>query len=230
MARKIRVPEKFLPAIAQIGEHASRLPLLAEVSANATTSKHTPESIASLFAARAQVPREIALEIVVQVMAFQDLRSTSGMSAAELFDAVTASLEQQVGPLFEAQSLEKWRGARPQIEKAMEPGHPLGTLQKTNRLTYAHQNVFYDVRIISDLRPVFDDSGRDVQLMTISHVLQIEYHDGSGDRHMFFAIDADDLAKLRKACERAETKAITLRDALQKLPWPVVVAGDYLDE
>lgn len=83
---------------------------------------------------------------------------------------------------------------------------------------------------MTDIRPVFDDTAREIQVMSVSHTLELEYYDGTERRHIYMAIDAKDVAALKSACERAETKTVTLKEKLKSVPWPLLISGDVDDD
>jgi len=78
---------------------------------------------------------------------------------------------------------------------------------------------FCDVRIMTDIRPVF---GQDVSApppaMLLTHTLKIDYHGTAGHLHEFYiALRPDDLAQLREVLDRAEVKAKSLESLLKPL-------------
>ena len=87
---------------------------------------------------------------------------------------------------------------------------------KTNVLRYDHERTVHNLRILTDIRPVFGASVEEApQIGVITHTLKIGYHH-SLQRHdeEFFTMDEDDLQELKKAVERAEVKAKSIRKAL----------------
>ncbi len=77
------------------------------------------------------------------------------------------------------------------------------------RLNYA--NVFCDAKILSDIRPIFDKPKDKPIGSVINHMLQIEYHEDGDHKEFYVALDADDLSKLKRIIDRAETKAASLK-------------------
>src|ERR1700733_417769 len=192
MAKKVTIPERILPMIALLGEHADKLSMLKEVIESLEPGKQTPALIAAGFASKASLPLVQARDIVTQLMAFQDLRMNVLMPPADVFDAITESLENVASRDWKTAHLEKWKSARDSIEKVLEPSFPLCAISKSIRLSYEHQNILYTATIVTDVRPAFDDSARDVQRMTIAHMLELDYSDGRQRCKFFAALDAND--------------------------------------
>lgn len=222
----LTIPARAFPQLADIATHAKVLP---ELSAVCSRPKPTtdPSSIAGRFAARCDLSPEVAANIVDGLLDLQAVRDAHKVGPEELFEALTARLERQAEKPWLDAHLKAWKGARAAIIDALHVDHALTRVNKTIELAYAHQYVLADARIITDLRPVFDTGGTKLQAAVISHVLMLDYADGteSGNR-IHIALDAADISKLKALCERAEKKASALRGALKGEPWPVLVAGE----
>jgi hypothetical protein len=231
MPKRISIPPRLHSVIALIADHANQLSLLPEAISGIDPGKRSPERIASAFASKAGLSRADANSIITQLLALQNLRSDSSLTPPQLFDALTQSLERDAPPAWQTKYLDKWKQAREAVEKAVDSTNLLNIVYKTSRLIYEHQHVFYDASIITDIRPVFDDSARTVNQLTISHVLEIEFsEDGRTARKFYVALDAVDVAKLKRACERAEAKTVTLKETLKSLMLPVIAPGEIEDE
>jgi len=88
---------------------------------------------------------------------------------------------------------------------------------KAQELKLEYEHAFCDCRIFTDLRPIFGGNVSDSpDTMLIVYTLKVGYHDSHENRHreIHIALDAGDLASLRAAIERAETKAKSVRTRL----------------
>ena len=176
------------------------------------------------------MPFADAQKIVTQIIGFHNLRTKLGMTAPELYDAITDNLVSDFPKIWNEEHLSNLRKARDYLIDVLNPDHPFYIIEKRTRLTYEHQNVLYDVSIITDVRPIFDETGRDIAQLSIHHVLDIEYFNGASRSQLFAALDATDLPKLKKTCERAQTKEATLKKKLRGFKGPVVMSGEFDDE
>lgn len=75
-------------------------------------------------------------------------------------------------------------------------------------LQVEHSNIFRDVRMFSDFRPVLDEPlSADPSAVIVSHTLKIEYIDQSERvNKLFVVLDAEDLKKLYEVVEREVKK------------------------
>lgn len=80
---------------------------------------------------------------------------------------------------------------------------------KAYALRNEYERILTDSRIMSDIRPVFDDDEKtpSIQAATVNHTLRLTYRAGDGKSHEFhLALDADDLGKLKAQIDRAIEK------------------------
>jgi chorismate mutase len=86
-----------------------------------------------------------------------------------------------------------------------------------------HEHILCGARILSDIRPVFTSSLGTPSAAVIIHNLEIAYHDKAQNRHyeMYFAMDTNDIQKLKEVIERAEKKSAALKAMIlnSKIPY-----------
>jgi hypothetical protein len=86
---------------------------------------------------------------------------------------------------------------------------------KSNVLGFEHERIVHGLRILTDARPIFGiDVEKPPEAIAIGHMLKLAYHRGGRVEEEFFALDEEDLQTLKKAVQRAELKAISLRSML----------------
>ena len=84
-------------------------------------------------------------------------------------------------------------------------------------LKQEHQKLFCDVKVISDIRPVFVNAGQRPMGGFIGHMLRIQYHEDEELKQFSVALDGSDIAKFRQVLERAETKAASLKSLIAEV-------------
>lgn len=91
----------------------------------------------------------------------------------------------------------------------------LSLIAKANDILHAHHRVLGDVRILSDMRPIYS---RDVtgapDAAVIVHTLQIDFEQDGVRKQFFVALDSKDIGKLLEQLERAKNKTESLQAAL----------------
>jgi hypothetical protein len=229
MARAIttlRVPTAAYAGLAHIAENPRAVQVLKDV---ARVGASTPE-IADDLASHAGISGDAAREILSQLAGLHGTRETLDAAPEEIFDAITRSLEQEAPQEWRDKYLQGWKEARAHVVDALAPGHPLAVVNKTTRLTFAHQNILRGARLITDVRPVFDEKGDQIVQSVVTHSLALDYSVGSELRSLHVTLDAADLKKLCVSCERAEHKARTLKKSFGASGLAIVVAGEDPDD
>jgi hypothetical protein len=88
---------------------------------------------------------------------------------------------------------------------------------KATRLAAERDRILLNTRIITDVRPIFtEDISCKIKANMILHNLKIEYAESGQFKEINFALDKDDLKKLKDYIERAEKKEKVLREELKK--------------
>jgi hypothetical protein len=96
---------------------------------------------------------------------------------------------------------------------------------KAKELQLEAERTFCDTRIVTDLRPVFGGNvAGSPEAMIIVHTLKIGYHDAGDQKHkeIYFALDADDIAKLAEVLKRAQEKTRVLRAKMESVGIPTL--------
>lgn len=226
MARYLRIPEEGMSSIAVVLRSIDSLVLLKVIIEALGPNKATLSSVERDFAAKAKLPLRDAQEIVRQLISLQSLMARLGIGPDEFYDALTESLEVDASDDWKKRNLGLWKEARGTIVSILGPTNPLQLFEKALRLAGEYQNILHFSNIITDLRPIFDEAGSDIVQMQVQHSLGIEYDDGQRRTKVFFALDSADIANLKRVCERAQAKEITLRDKIKTFAGAITIPGE----
>ncbi len=139
------------------------------------------------------------------------------------------SLDAFLDDLFSA-ILDFYPGADSQLVKARLKTvldiEPLVRASKALSVSSDHEHTFYDAKILSDIRYVFQPNpDAEPYGATIIHVLKVVYHTEREHKAFFVALDGDDLLLLKDVIERAEKKTKQLRKHLDAASVPFLGTG-----
>jgi hypothetical protein len=96
-------------------------------------------------------------------------------------------------------------------------------LAKARGVHTDHENTFCGVRILTDLRPVFDiDVTQEPVGFVLAHMLKISYHHARSHTNIHIAMDKIDVDNLIQALQRAKDKAATLSAVADKCGYPIL--------
>ncbi len=129
-------------------------------------------------------------------------RASHGLSAARAATEILTSLSLEEG--FDTLA-------------ALLQSPQLVLVSKAVDLAGTYAQVLHTSRIVTDVRPIFNDSP-DIGLVgsVIVHTLQVSSFTASGFEELFVAMDTEDLTQLRGQIDRAITKAELVRRELQR--------------
>lgn len=159
----------------------------------------------SLQDAVATVDVPLAFEALMAAAMF---RSSHGLGVASAAEDIVGSL----GIEESSSSLERILSDERLISAA-----------KVLDLRSTYERVVHVSRVVTDVRPLFDDSANpEVLGSTIVHTLELTTFGTKGLEDWFAAVDEDDLQSLKTQIERALAKSGKLRQALSATPVRVV--------
>lgn len=153
------------------------------------------------------------------VCSLQRVKSADGIPAEQLAAAISSSAQTQSPELF---SSETTAALKSRLTSFLKLDGGVAITGKANDVMTDHQHVFCKARILSDVRPIFEENPNMLSAAVVIHNLQIGYHDNRNGTHKEFyvALDMNDLKQLKAIIERAEKKAVTLESLLQKAEIP----------
>jgi mRNA-degrading endonuclease YafQ of YafQ-DinJ toxin-antitoxin module len=103
--------------------------------------------------------------------------------------------------------------------KSLLTVHPLSTRAKAHGLQNDFANIFWDAKIISDIRPVWDGNVTEPpEGIVITQTLKLEYRHASGREELYMRVDKGDIENLISVLKRAQDKMVTL-ESLAKSDW-----------
>lgn len=229
MARQLRIPQEGISNIEAVIRSIGALAFLKAIVNDLGPDKATVSAIEKGLAAKAKLPLRESQKIVRQIISLLGLRARMGIAPAEFYDALSESLEVDASDEWKERNLDGWKKAKDAFIDVTGPEHPLHVIEKALRLANEHQNILFFSNIITDLRPIFDDTGSNIVQLEVQHSLGIEYYDGDTRTKVFFALDATDIADLKRVCERAQAKEITLKSKMKNFDGAITSPGE-MDE
>jgi hypothetical protein len=132
-------------------------------------------------------------------------------------------------PPWSKEDLIRWDTNAAQLERLISL--PILSLSsKTLDLSYEHPQLLQNARIITEIRPVFNEDASKIDGAVVSHNLVLQYDDLEGNHDLTLAMDEADVFSLIAQCERAVKKAQTAKEQLQNgAKIPTLIAGESDD-
>lgn len=139
--------------------------------------------------------------------------------SAEGLRWISDNIQSRTPADWQKKHLAAWRQYATSIADVIDrisDDHPIVIALKAQTLVYSHQNIFLDAKLITDIRPIFNDAASKIDELVVTHMLSVEFMDGTQQSNsvLTIAMDQDDIASLQAQCERAAIKTLTLRNQL----------------
>lgn len=94
-------------------------------------------------------------------------------------------------------------------------------------LSYEYSNIWKGARILTDIRPIFDELGKSIEGSVISHCFRLRFDSVNGRNELNVALDISDIESLLEQCNRAITKAKTAKQFMEtNAKVPTMISGD----
>lgn len=167
--------------------------------------------------------RKLAESTIRQAVSIRGLGRQSGLSV----DEVIQSLQDAIGALSEWTAVQKqtWNGILP-IFRELVATNAVRLVATTIDLSYEYANLFRRARVVTDIRPLYNDEGTTIEGSVISHTMRLRYDTANGDHSLSIAMDESDIKVLMVQCERALLKARTAKTAMTAIGVPTTVTGE----
>jgi len=156
------------------------------------------------------VPEEDVFDSVVALWNLRQWQEGRDETEEEFIGTLTEAIEKQLAESWTNADLDKWKTVSKTVTNvlaSLSPDHPISVSYKAQSLAYTHQNILMSARVITDVRPVFNEARDKILETVILHRLSVQYSSGHHEPSLIeFALDSQDLRMLREECERAEQK------------------------
>ena len=125
-------------------------------------------------------------------------------------------------------SLARWKELEPSFGRLIASSN-VETAAKALDLSYDYANLLQTMRIVTDIRPVFDNEVTRIDGAVVSFTLRLSYDNTEGNHSLSIAMNQADIKVLREQCDRAPKKSALARDTIASLPLRVTISGseDY---
>lgn len=165
------------------------------------------------------------------VLGLNQLIRQRELTVDEVFEGLRQGIL-SADPSWSDTEVDGWNAVEPPLRHLFE-STPLRTVSKAIDLAYEYANLFQGARIITDIRPVFndlDDDKMDMEGAVVSFTLRLLYDSREGNHSLSIALDKADVETLRYQCGRALSKARFARKRMRDTGVPTVISGESTDE
>jgi hypothetical protein len=180
------------------------------------------ESFCTSIAGRASLPAEVVSPLVSMLWRLAYVQRTLERPTESFLETLTGSLEDKGADQWTQQDRSSWSERRAIVASLLASDRAIAVSAKAGELLHEQQLNFCTARILTDVRPLYDEAAQQIQGFMPFHTLAITYHESGETRETHINMDAKDLTRLRAQLERAEQKEKLLRQNLAESNWMVI--------
>ena len=146
----------------------------------------------------------------------------------DLLNDLDADLQEEW--IEDSKILQNWHECRPILAELLKL-ESVGIAAKALDISYEYANVLQYSRVMTDVRPIFNEDADEIKGAVVSFTLRMNYYNAGVRKSLSIALDAADLKILSYQCDRALQKAETAKKRLssKSLGIPSTIAGEVED-
>jgi hypothetical protein len=151
-------------------------------------------------------------QIIDFLISVNDFKVHSGLTNEEAVVQLSNALIDEELQLSDGKTLEEIHS---RISVFLDAKGQINLISKIRSVYSEHEKIFVDSRILTDVRPVFDEDITLIPAALIVHTLKLDYIQDDEKKTFFVALDDEDIENLRQDLTRAEKKAKLIRNEIK---------------
>jgi hypothetical protein len=221
---RVRIPREYRSGFAKIIELSSELfqELLTAIEEEPPALYYT-EFSARVARRASDISSNDVRDIVETLVSLHGVRASWNLKMPDLIEIVSEAAERDE----ELKLSDEKRGSFEERLALLLGVNSLDATSKALDVLLEQEHTLHDVRIMTDVRPIFGQDTRKPPIGTvIVHMLKLSYHDESEEvKEFYVALDTGDTGVLSAELERADQKAESLKRMLEATGVPYIDAG-----
>lgn len=213
---KLNIPPKHFQAL----EEFIALPVEMQEKLVKALEDTPADLFAGRFVTKLSSSTGISLDSASQVYSalsgMYEARVASGIEVDRFIEDALLALKETARPAFQLSGapLEQFKAY---LKRILNAELSVGITLRAANVRVQHQRVLQQIRILSDLRPIFrEEVEGGPSAATIVHTLKITYLEDGAIKSFYAALDEVDLKRLSEATKRALEKDEALKSLIHK--------------
>lgn len=152
---------------------------------------------------------------VDEVVSLCNLKRSLALDGQELFDGLCLSIKNaDVREPWSEDYIQQFYVLEQEFIRLFSLSELL-YVTKALSLKFDYQNLHQSIKILTDIRPVYNEDGTEIIGAIASYLLRLYYQSVEGRKSLSIALDDEDVRNLLESCKRALTKADTAKRILK---------------
>ena len=169
-------------------------------------------------------PKDDVDKLVEALYSLSRFRADVNVSVGEFVDDLVDAIRESANKDIHTSSRDELERLRNRFKSLLTAG-PISVLAKARELRQDFANIFWDAKVITDIRPVWNgDATQPPEGVVITNTLKLEYHHVGGHAELYMYLNKEDIETLIYVLVRAQDKMATLR-TLATAQWMKILEG-----
>lgn len=219
----LTIPEEYERGIINIKNLSdSDLDKVLEVLKSASPEVDSTENTDKLRSILPSSSEDDVEKLVEALYSLYSFRAHADVPVEEFLDDLSDAINESDNKELRTSNPDDLKVFRSRL-KSLLTIQSLSTHIKARGLRTDFANIFWDAKIISDIRPIWDgDVKQPPEAVVITNTLKLEYHDIHGHGELYVCLDKEDIEMLISVLMRAQDKIATL-NTLTTSKWMKII-------
>ncbi len=156
--------------------------------------------------------RAVSQFVMGALMPLNHLRVHLKLETLDFLRVLSENLEKEAPEKWRAENLAGWKDIEGRLGPLFEKDNFFSVSNKAYQMLVNRPNPVQDVKILSELRPVYSEDANKVKAFVLAKTLVVDYMEGDGKKTIYLSMDMDDLRSLSLEVDRAKLKRETVSE------------------
>ena len=210
---RFRIPESGLAGLkALIGLGPEGVTALCELAKDLPLTLNM-SGLTTRLSNELEVERSAVSQFVMgALMPLNHLRVYLKLETPDFLKALSDNLEKEAPEKWRSENLAGWKAIEGRVAPLFEKDNFFSVSHKSYQLLVNRPNPVQDVKILSELRPVYSEDATSVKAFVLAKTLVVDYLEGDTKKTIHLSMNMDDLRSLASEVDRAKLKRETVSE------------------
>jgi hypothetical protein len=156
--------------------------------------------------------RAVSQFVMGALMPLNHLRVYLKLETPDFLKALSNNIEKQAPENWQSENLAGWKAIEGRIAPLFAKDNFFSISNKSYQMLVKRPNPVQDVKILSELRPVYSEDATSVKAFVLAKTLVVDYLEGETKKTIHLSMDMDDLRSLASEVDRAKLKRETVSE------------------
>lgn len=158
------------------------------------------------------------------------LRRSLEMESSDFLNALVSTVSEKAPNEWRESHWDDWKKVASSLTPLLQPDNFFSQASKAFDLLSERPALLHDARILTELRPIFDEATTKTLAFLQTNTLVLDYWDGESKHSLHLTLDSGDLQELQDELDRAKAKIRISQEESAKQGTQFVVYGESIEQ